>query len=452
MVVALYSGFALAESDTGAYIEKGILNIIPNDRSPFYCWFVRYTSMWSSLWYALFAQSLLLAYLLVKFIVLVSGAEPQNSKFQTPNSNTTVVVSGAEPPKSQTRFILFTVIAIVSFTCVSWVASYLMPDVFAGILLVGILLYLADKGHGIGQLVVYLLIVFLSIIVHNSHFLIVALFSSLLIVWALVKKHRTMLMRSVVLLLLSVMSWALMCTVNAVNGYGFTYSRGSHVFMMGKLVETGLLKKYLEDNCGRKNLKLCNYKDQIPMYQWDFLWDQQGPLYKTGGWDSSKAEYDEIIHDVLTTPRYAKLYVRNCATSTLRQLFDVQAPDHTTFQGKWSSPWQRIGTFFSDELNEYTNSRTYASDLSATGNNYIYYLFFVLSCLWLLFHKHVFTRELQFIYAAILLFLLMNAFVTATFSTVVPRFQNRVFWILPATNAIIIARYYWHRIQREEDV
>jgi hypothetical protein len=322
-----------------------------------------------------------------------------------------------------------------------------MPDVFAGILLLGTLLYLTDKTTRLQQLA-YVLIIFLAIIVHNSHFLIVAAFSSLLLAWALIKKHATVLKRSIVLLSLSVMSWALMCTVNAVNGYGFTYSRGSHVFMMGKFVETGLLKTYLDDNCATKNLKLCNYKDQIPMYSWDFLWDLQGPLYKTGGWDSSKPEYDAIIHDVFTTPRYAKSFARGCFTSTLRQLFEVQAPDHTTFQGKWSSPWQRIGTYFGDELNEYCNSKLYTDGLSATGNNYIYYLFFVLSAVWLLFHKHVFGKELLFIYAGIFLFLFLNAFVTATFSTVVPRFQNRVFWVLPATNAIIIAAYYWDRFQR----
>ncbi len=446
MVVALYCGYGLAESDTGAYIEKGILNIIPNDRSPFYGWFIRYTSMWSSLWYSLFAQSLLLAYVLLKYVDRI-----QHSDVKSPNAGPAITDVGDSAPQ-QFRFKLFTVITIVSFTCVSWVVSYLMPDVFAGILLLGALLFLTEKTGKAMQLLIYVLIIFLSIIVHNSHFLILGPFAILLIVWSLVKKYTVVLKRSIVLLSLSALSWALMCTVNAANGYGFTYSRGSHVFMMGKFVETGLLKTYLDDNCATKNLKLCNYKDQIPMYSWDFLWDLQGPLYKTGGWDSSKTEYSAIINDVFTRPRYVNLFARSCATSTLRQLFDVQAPDHTTFQGKWSSPWQRIGTYFCDELNEYCNSKLYTDGLSATGNNYIYYLFFVLSAVWLLFHKQVFGKELLFIYAGIFLFLVLNAFVTATFSTVVPRFQNRVFWVLPATNAIIIAAYYWGKFQRTDDL
>ncbi len=457
MVVALYNGFGLTESDTGAYIEKGILNVIPNDRSPFYGWFIRYTSMWSSLWYALFAQCLLLAYVLLQFVrQLAFGIwQPAAPSLESAVGRLQSAVSHSEaegPNSSEVRFTLFTVIAIVSFTCVSWVASYLMPDVFAGILLLGILLFLSYKEKKRMPLVVYALIIFLAIIVHNSHFLIVAPFSLVLILWAVIKKNKTILKRSIVLLCLSALSWLLMCTVNAGNGYGFTYSRGSHVFMMGKFVEMGLLNTYLDENCGKKNLKLCNYKDHMPDYSWDFIWDSESPLYKTGGWDSNKVEYNTIIHDVFTTPRYMKLFARNSATATLRQLAQVQAPDRTSMMGKWSSPWQRIGTYFGDELNEYSTSKQYGEGLSGTGSNYIYYLFFILSSCWILFHRRVLSKEISFIYAALLFFLLVNAFVTATFSTVLSRYQNRVFWLLPATNAILIVRYYWHRFQYADKV
>ena len=453
MVVALYNGFGLTESDTGAYIEKGILNAIPNDRSPFYGWFIRYTSMWSSLWYALFAQCLLLAYVLLKFIFQLAVFSRQSavahSKAEGPDNDPNLP---AGRQGSQARFTLFTIIVIVSFTCVSWVASYLMPDVFAGILLLAILLFLSYKEKKTLQLVIYALIIFLSIIVHNSHTLIVAPFSLALLVWALLKKNKTILKKSLVLLCLSVMSWLLMCTVNALNGYDFTYSRGSHVFMVTKFAEAGILKTYLDDNCGKKNLKLCNYKDQIPAYSWEFLWDAQSPLYKTGGWDSNKAEFGVIIHDVFTTPKYMKMFAASAATGTLRELSQVQAPDNTSFQGRWSSPGYRIGIYFADELNEYVLAKQNKAGLSATNCNYIYYLFFLLSTIWILFHARFFERELLFIYGCIILFFVLNAFVTSAFSTVIYRFQNRVFWLLPATNAILIIKYYWHRFQHAENI
>jgi 4-amino-4-deoxy-L-arabinose transferase-like glycosyltransferase len=436
MVMALFNGFGLTEGDTGAYIEMGIFSIIPKDRSPFYGWFMRYTSMWTSLWFTIFVQCMMLAYLLLRYIEFIIE---------------TVTKDMGQLLGSAHRFTLLVVIVIVSFTCVGWVAGYLMPDVFSAMMLLATLLYLADRSGKAGRLIVYAVFVFIAIIIHNSHFLILLLFGSVLLIWALIKKQKTILKRSVVLVCMSVMGWLLMCTVNAVNGYDFTFSRGSHVFMVTKFAETGILNKYLMENCGRKNLKLCNYQDQIPSYSWDFLWSDDSPLYKTGGWDSNKTEYNIIIHDVFTTPRYLKMFARKSAISTLRELTQVQAPDHATFQGGWSSPCQRVGTFFSDELNEYKNSRQNTSGISATSCNYLYYLFFVLTTVWLLFCPGILSSELKFIYCCVLLFLLCNAFVTSTFSTVVYRFQYRVFWVLPATNAILFIRYYWSRFQVETE-
>ncbi len=422
MVVALYNGFPLVESDTGAYIEKGILNIIPADRSPFYGWFIRYTSMWASLWYTAFAQCLILAFLLLRYITLVYGERPGK------------------------RHAMIIAITIAAFTCVAWVSAYLMPDIFAAILLLSTLLYLTDNSGKVSFPILYCVIIFASIIIHNSHFPIVLIFSGAVMVWAIAKKHYLVMKRSIVLLVLSVMSWLLMCSINAGNGYDFTYSRGSHVFMVTKFAETGILSKYLNENCATKNLKLCNYKNDIPDYSWDFLWSETSPLYKVGGWDSSKKEFDLIIHDVLTTPRYLKMYVQKAAVGTLRELTQVQAPYHTSLQGVWSSPWQRIGTFFDDELNEYTLSKHYTNGLSATTNNYLFMLFFVFSSVVVLLQGHLLKKENRFIYGCILLFFVANAFITSLGSTVIYRFQYRIFWVLPATNAILMLKYLFSTV------
>ncbi len=427
LVVALYNGYALVESDTGAYIENGIRNIIPNDRSPFYGWFIRFTSLQSTLWLSLFAQSLLLSWLLIRYIHFFQSGGPRQ-----------FVLS------------LFAIITIVSFTCVPWVVCYVMPDVFGGILLLAILLYLEERPGNLVPLIAYTLIIFLAIIIHNSHFLITGIFAFALIIRSLVKRDKVILRRGVALLLLSGVGWFLISMINFANGNGFTFSRGRHVFMVTKLAETGILKTYLNDNCGKEELKLCKYADQIPYYSWDFLWGDASPLYKTGGWDSNKVEYDHIIHGVFTTPKYIKMFAVNAATSTLRELCQVQASEHTSFQGIWSSPGKRIGIYFPDELNEYCNSRQCNVGVSAIDNNYFYYLFFVLSTLWLLFHARSIDRKYFFIYGCIFLFFLINAFVTATFSTVINRFQNRIFWLLPATNAILIITYYQGKFHNEE--
>jgi len=414
LVVALYNGFPLTESDTGAYIESGVRNLIPRDRSPFYGWFIRYTSMWSSLWYTILAQCILSAWLLHRLMRLLLKA-------------------------ADWRVYTALSAVIVALTSVAWVAGYLMPDIFAAILLLGALLLLADGGSRISVRIGYVLAILLAVIVHNSHFLILLLFALAIGCWAVLRRSKEMLATVAMLITVSVTGWVLMCSVNAANGYGFVYSRGTHVFMVTKLAETGILSKYLDENCGEKNLRICRYKEDIPDFSWDFLWGESSALYKAGGWDSTKPEFDIIIHDVLTTPRYLRMFVQKAAVSTLRQLTHVQAPKKASLQGYWSSPNQRIGTFFSDEQNEFVMSRQYSGDMSSGAANLFYMLFFAGTSVIVLQRRKQLGKEVAGIYAAVLLFFIVNAFVTSVGSTVIYRFQYRVFWVLPAINAIVIA-------------
>jgi len=67
-----------------------------------------------------------------------------------------------------------------------------------------------------------------------------------------------------------------------------------------------------------------------------------------------------------------------------------------------------------------------------------------------LFFATTLPRHIRQLYGYVLLFLLANAFITSTLSTILLRYQNRIFWVLPATNALLIARYYWNRFQTTE--
>jgi hypothetical protein len=63
----------------------------------------------------------------------------------------------------------------------------------------------------------------------------------------------------------------------------------------------------------------------------------------------------------------------------------------------------------------------------------------------LFFYPRVMSRDLLFLYRSIFLFFVINAFVTSTFSTVIYRFQYRIFWVFPALNALVIIKYYYQR-------
>jgi hypothetical protein len=347
MSVALYNGYPVTDSDSGAYISIGFHNLIARDRPPFYGLFIRYSSMWVSLWYTIFVQCVLLAYLLIRYIRLLLGYIPSFN------------------------IALASILAVASFTCVSWVASYPMPDIFGGILLLSVVLYLMDTSRSLATSVAYILIIAASILVHNSHTVIMVLFCTLLLLWSLIKRDWPFFRKSILLLTLPVFSWLLMCTINSTNGYGFVFSRSSHIFFMGRLAEMGLLKLYLDDNCAKKSYRLCNYKDEMPLRAWSFIWETNGPFQKSGGWDSTQVEYEAIIHDMLSTPKYLSVFIQKSATGTLRTLTQVQEPESVMPQGIHSSPGGAISKFFTDEQPEYLSSLQNVGGLSATIYNHI---------------------------------------------------------------------------------
>lgn len=426
MVVALYNGYPLAEGDTGAYIQQAIYPHFAADRTPFYGIFLRITSLWRSLWFPVFAQCLILGFLLIQFINKV-------------NPNGASQATGI-------RLLILIVTAVVSLTCVPWVAAYLMPDIFAGILLLAILLFLTTPASDRIS-ILYAILILGALIIHNSHFLITLLFALALLVYSVRGKQMLLVKRSIILVGLCFITWATLAGMNAAKKYGFVFSRGSNIFMVAKLAETGILNIYLDENCTKNNLKLCNYKTQIPQSLSEFLWLDTSPLNLMGGWDSCRSEYATVVHDVFTSPRYMLMFAQKSVTGTLKQLTEVQVRDKIQTEGQDKQPSKKVRQFFGDEWREFSMSKQNTDLLSATSCNYVYLLTFLLSSLWILFFaSRVVSKELAFIYGCILVFFVLNAFVTATFSTISYRYQYRIFWILPATNLILMIKYYWSAI------
>jgi hypothetical protein len=418
MCICFYNGYPMYDGDTHSYLDTGFSNTIPPDRTPFYGLFIRIASLWTSLWFTIFSQCLILSYVLLRFIRLLN---PRNFDFS---------------------FGLMSIMAIASFTCVSWVCAELMPDIFAGILLVAILLYLFDQTTSIVQRIICLLIIILAVSIHNSNFLILFLFSTIVFLYSIINKYKLWIKKSLTLISISVAFYFFMCTLHFNNKDGFVFSPSSDVFTMAKLSSSGILGVYLDDNCGKKDLRLCTCKDQLPAYPWDFIWPApSNPVLKVLTWDSCNKEFSFIIHDVFTTPKYLRLVLQKSCISTIHQLYAVQ------IENKYSAPLesdhgQKIKKYYEDEFNEFSVSKQNSNTLDIDSFKLIYNLFFVLSSLWiLLLYKHPANRQLFRIYCWILIFFVVNAFVTTFFSTVFYRYQYRIFWLLPATNAILILKY-----------
>lgn len=413
MAAAFYNGYPLVTSDTGSYIKYAFDFQVPADRSPFYGVFVGVCSFWLSLWFTVAAQCFLLAWVLHSLVGLLAG------------------------DKKTPFYYLAFVSAIAALTPACWVSAFVMPDIFAALLLLGLLCYLHCPPRQRTMHVVYLGFIAVCTLMHNSHFLILPLFAAL--AWLVSKPYRQ---KAANLILLSVGLVITMCSINYSKGFGFTLSAGSHVFMMGKLSETGILEKYLDDNCDKTTYTLCDYKHELPSHAWDFLWDEKSPLYKTGGWDSSRAEYSAIIKHIFTTPRYATMFAGSAISGTAQQLLhnsiSVDPLPANAIAG------QMIAKHYPQEFNAYTHSLQTKADIPVPPFNYINLTVFVLSSGFvLIYRRHIFTAQVKYLYIFILLFLLCNAFVTATFANVLDRLQVRASWVLPAVNIWLLLAHWF---------
>ncbi|WEK37950.1 MAG: hypothetical protein P0Y53_10605 [Candidatus Pseudobacter hemicellulosilyticus] len=315
----------------------------------------------------------------------------------------------------------------------SFLSSWLMPDVFMPVLLLcmGLLLFtplkLADK-------IMISLLALLSLGMHNANPYICLIILVVIAFAAIFKAVRRSYIRNglgvariLYCLSLIVLSQLLLGLLHYNYGGSFKSSKGGSVFLMGSLVEMGVVKQYLDENCQHKSYFICAYKDSLPR---NFLWNEKSPIYKNGGWENNEKEYAAIAKDILTTPAYLKLVVAGSLKASVRQFSHYAT-------GEAYSPWPKVsralGENYPKDYQAYKRSRQFTGRLDFAFVNYSQTILFAGCMLFyviLLLDKRVADRY-KWLMLYILLGLIINAWFCATFSGVFHRYQARLIWLTP---------------------
>ena len=436
----LYNGYPLVTSDTGTYLNSALNLTVPDDRPITYGLFVLATSLRFSLWIVIFIQGLLLAWLLLSYLSWLVPRLPAAGRLA--------------------------IVGIVTWgTGVSWFCSQLMPDIFTaiGLLALGLILLQPNIGGFKGWVLALLLLI--SAIMHSSNLVTFSLTMGGigLAVWRKRLFPRKVLARSRFWLTCGLVgsAWILLPTVHAAFGGGFTLTRASPTFLVARLVEAGVMDKFLSRNCGpENNYQLCAFRDQLPNDAIAFLWDGNSPLYKTGGWDANLPEYRRILHEIATTPRYYPYLASELVQATLRQLTHVGLGDGLTANRENTNPYWKVGELVSYELKEYMSSLQNRSALSFDNSNERAYG----SQLWALLLLTIglgYSKIRQQLSPAVLLVItvfglgiLSNALVTGGLANILDRLQSRVAWLMPfgallltLPFALRLGTHIWHQLR-----
>lgn len=427
LAVALFNGYPLIDADTHIYIEQAAWPHFMPDRTPFYGLFIKASSLGISLWLTVLVQCLLLSFVLIRFIRCLCALLYPRFVFELAHH---VVV----------------VLLVATFTCVAWISPVIMPTVFSAVLALSVLLFLAPGVRSRWLVIIDGLVILLALSMHFAHMVILAVVAFFVLVYGLRHRQRFFVVRSLALIGICSSFWLVMAAANRAKGHGFVFARGQHVYMMARLAESGVLGTYLSDSCPAENLPLCADRKNLPQSMASFLLSGESPFYKEGGWDSSHAYYQHILGDVFTTQPYLGMFVQKSVVATLKQFSLVQPDGDLPAYDKHSEAYKKVSAYYGHERREFITAAQQQGSLSTSVLGVFWWLTLVGSSLWFLAPgRPPLSGELRRVYMFIGVLLLVNAWTYGTFASPLPRFQYAVFWILPATNLVIISLHYLYR-------
>ncbi|OWP64655.1 hypothetical protein CDA63_02535 [Hymenobacter amundsenii] len=422
----LYNGFPLVTSDSGTYLNSAINRTVPDDRPLTYGLWVLVTGLRKTLWLVIFAQGLLLAALLWR------------------------TMSAFAPRLRHPAGRLALVAGVAWLTGVAWYSSQLMPDIFTAIGLLALALLLLSR-PAVAERLALLAVLLLAAIMHSSNLLtlLLTVLAVGAVAWGQHLFRRGIVHRPTWWLTLAVTlaGWLVLPALHAGFGGGFTLSRASSAFLVARLSESGVLEKYLADNCGPDNkYRLCEFRNQLPNDAITFMWDASSPLNQTGGWNANRAEYQRILRGILLSPRYYPVLLSETVQATLRQLTHIGHGDGLTAFRENTNPYWKVGEYASYELKEYMSSMQNRSQLEFQALNERTYGAHLLALLVL--GLALLGPGRRRVAPALVGFVLVvgvgigaNALVTGGLANVLDRLQGRVAWLLPWAALLLLAQY-----------
>ena len=399
---AFYNGAPLVYSDTSTYLSSGFALETPFDRPIGYGLLLRLTSLNGiSLWFSVLAQGLLISYLLW------------------------VLMGWLLRSASISRHLSLNLLLAVG-TSLAWTTSLLMPDLFTpAMVLCFIVLITAPLGKA-DRIALYILYA-IACITHLSH----PLFGILLVTVAgivrilLPERVRPDLSGRalLIILVLSASSWLTM---------GSALSKSRPIFFMGAMAEHGVLSRYLEEHCPSE-LRLCSFRGVLPMPGYAFVWDQAGPVQQLGGFSSCRDEFQAIIRNTLSEPRYWLLHLNASVRATFQQLTRYAIGDGLGPFGSGTELAERMAAHVPLSHPTHLTARQQRNDLSALdAMKSVHHVVVVLSLVLVaILFWSVASFRMVITTCTLLLAVLLNAWICGTFSGAIDRLGAKMSWLLP---------------------
>jgi hypothetical protein len=418
--ISVFNGYPLVYPDTGQYLIDSFTFDVPSFRTIYYPVFMRLTSFGITPWLIVFAQSALTVFVLCLCLEFVLEHNVSS--------------------RLRTHLLLGVVLWLACATTLPWYVGQLMPDIFASLLFLSMFLLLYDQRLTTGKSVALALVVAVSTASHLSH-----LVSSVVILLAIAvlrafrrtqcfwparaKKQLAWFVLTPILagsFAVALSNWS--------AGWGFTLSPAGRMFIVARLFASGLAQRYLQQDCKVEHLKACEYADNLPSNENQFLWGHSPVFEAMGGWNNSKREASKIIRGTVRNSPGALLW--ECTKQMFRQ-FITMKPGEGNESLEETMPYfiKNFRRFYPEDVPTLEATEQWRGGLKElahrlSGVDTVVFWCSMGGCWLFIVWRRRYTDPEGKLFVFVFICLWSNALVAGSLSNVTNRYQSRVSWLM----------------------
>ena len=405
--VAFWNRFPLMYYDTAGYLEQGIGGAFLVERSPVYSLLLLFTGGAFSLWPVVILQAVMTATMIA-------------------------LTARIEAPHLSLLGLAGVGLGLMALTGIGWYVGQVEPDCMTGLIVLGSYLLMFRQARLGGRARGWVIaITALAVASHPSH---LGLIAGFLLVGAALKFFAGARMPRP-RLRHAVMAFALALTMimasNLVLARSLFISRSGSVFVVARLMQDGIIQRLLHDTCPASGYDLCAYQNRVPHNANAWLWGDKSLFHSQGGFGQGQDQDNRMIVDSLK--RYPWMHVKAAVYDSVLQFFMFKTGDGIESQVNILKPELIRNT--PGQLPAYLSARQQSQKIRFQTLNMIHVTFGMLSLLGLvLLLNHALLRRRwgsATLPGLVLLGLMGNAIICATFSNPHDRYQSRMMW-LPA--------------------
>jgi hypothetical protein len=243
---ALWNGYPLLQWDTGGYLARWYEGYLVPSRSTVFGLYLHYGED-SGFWLNLGIQALAVLWILQLTLRVFGMARPLR--------------------------LIWLSLALILTTALPWLASMLLTDVFAGlsVLALFILVLHGERISGIEKLLLFAFTAFAAA-THSAT--LGVLFGLCCTGWIVrpLLRQRIAMAGLVQGSLTIVAGAAMLLAANFALSGQLAWTPGGSGVAFGRMLQDGIVARYLRDHCPRESFKLCPYRNELPPTADDFLW------------------------------------------------------------------------------------------------------------------------------------------------------------------------------------